>query len=93
MRETCLQAGKPKFADKGENKRPAADAAQMVERRGAPRDGRSLRRDNAVDTCCCSNMGVGGTSEKNEVSGNAIQEGCTNWTGGSFGGQGGSTCP
>lgn len=79
MRETCLQAGKPKFADKGDNERPAADAARMVGRRGTPGDGRSLRRDKAADTCCCSNVGVGGASEKNEASGYAIQEGCTNW--------------
>lgn len=39
--------------------------------------------------------GCGITSERREVSGDTIQEGCTNGlcTGSSFGGQGGSTCP
>lgn len=40
--------------------------------------GPSLRWDNAVGTCGCSNMGTGVTSQKDEVRGYTLQEGCTN---------------
>lgn len=37
--------------------------------------GPSLRWDNAVGTCGCSNMGTGVTSQKDEVRGYTLQEG------------------
>lgn len=78
MRKTCLWAGNPEFAKKGNNQSSQLLMLRMVAERHHG-SGRSLRWDNAVDTCCCSNMVGGGTSEKNEVNGYAIQEGCTNW--------------
>lgn len=77
MRETCLQINLS-LPTTAITKRPAADAAQMVGRRDTMTWVKSEMGQCMVPAAVLTWVCVGGTSEKNEVSGYAIQEGCTN---------------